>query len=77
MIVFSTMFVSLQATVVYNNQPVITTVEAKTSYVIKSKSGKCYHKTKNCSNMHKAKATKITLAKAKQLKLRPCKKCYH
>jgi hypothetical protein len=47
-------------------------VQAKTQYVLVTKTGKKYH-SKKCGN---GKYTKTTLKKAKANKLTPCKKCF-
>ena len=52
--------------------PAITQVQAKTKYVLITRTGKRYH-VKKCGNGTYYKAT---LKKAKSLGLTPCKKCY-
>ncbi len=52
--------------------PTVTYVQAKTTYVYVTLTGKKYHSHK-CGN---GKYTKTTLKKAKARGLTPCKKCY-
>ncbi|MGB4660420.1 MAG: hypothetical protein WBI07_14690 [Mobilitalea sp.] len=52
--------------------PTVIYVQAKTQYVLVTKTGKKYH-LKKCGN---GKYYKTTLKKAKASGLKPCKKCY-
>ncbi len=54
------------------HMPTVTQVQAKTTYVYVTPTGKKYH-THKCGN---GKFTKTTLKKAKARGLKPCKKCY-
>jgi len=52
--------------------PTVIHVQAKTQYVLVTKTGKKYH-TKKCGN---GTYSKSTLKKAKASRLTPCKKCF-
>lgn len=56
--------------------PAAMPVQAKTSYVYITKSGKKYHSTKNCRSLKRSKKiTKIKLSTAKSRGYKPCKIC--
>lgn len=59
-------------TQIQTHTPIITHVQAKTEYVLITKTGKKYH-LKKCGN---GKYFKATLKKAEAKGLTPCKKCY-
>jgi methylphosphotriester-DNA--protein-cysteine methyltransferase len=64
--------ITLITPVTFVSQPNVATVQAKTTYVYVTDTGKKYHK-KKCGN---GNYHKTTLKEAKESGLKPCKKCY-